>query len=137
MFSSKFLGFVLGLIKSGRFRMFPSSWFMVIFVSALVTVPVLAQDAGNRSLQLAVNTARMRAEAINGGLSKYRTAGCMYVSGRTPCLVSSGPTGYLFRFLGGAPGWQQLGIQPTVETEVMIDATGRNVMAIYYNGPLR
>lgn len=105
-----------------------------------LTIPptsLSAQESVGRSLQLAVNTARMRAEAINGGLSKYRTAGCMYVTGQTPCLLSSGSSGYLFRFLGGAPGWQQLGIPPTVETEIMIDATGRNVLGVYYNGPLR
>ena len=41
--------------------------------------------------QRAVNVARMRAEAINGGLSRYRAARCMYStsSGGGDCLVST------------------------------------------------
>ena len=40
------------------------------------------------SQQRAVNVARMRAEAINGGLSHYRAARCMY---RT-CLLYTSPS---------------------------------------------
>lgn len=96
-----------------------------------------AQSFMNEATQRAVNTARMRAEAINGGLSSYRPAACMYVSSGNPCLVEKNEKGYLFRFLGGVPGWQQLGIAATVETVIQIAHDGRTVLEVVYNGPPR
>lgn len=96
-----------------------------------------AQQFVNESTQRAVNTARMRAEAINGGLSSYRTAACMYITSGNPCLVEKNEKGYLFRFLGGVPGWQQLGIAATVETVIQIAHDGRTVLEVVYNGPPR
>jgi len=88
--------------------------------------------------QRAVNVARMRAEAINGGLSRYRAARCMYGTsvGGGDCLVSTDDV-YTFRFDGGAPGWQEAGAPPTVETELKISSDGRQVEAEIYNGPPR
>ena len=88
--------------------------------------------------QRAVNVARMRAEAINGGLSRYRAARCMYStsSGGGDCLVSTND-GYTFRFDGGAPGWQEAGEPASVETELKISPDGRQVEAEIYNGSPR
>ena len=86
----------------------------------------------------AANLARMRAEAINGGLSQYRAARCMYrtSSGGGDCLVST-DGGYTFRFDGGAPGWQEAGEPASVETELQISPDGRQVEAEIYNGSPR
>jgi len=100
----------------------------------------LAQDtAVPFSAVRAVNLARGTAIAQNGGLSVYRPAQCMYetASAGNQCLVSSDANGYLFRFLGGAPGWQQLGLPPTTETEIRIAADGRSVLGVLYNGAPR
>lgn len=85
----------------------------------------------------ATNTARMRAETINGGLSQYRTASCMYAQGGGECLVFRSQNGFTFRFFGGPPGWQQLGKPPTIETEIQISPDGRQVLQVVYNGPIR
>jgi hypothetical protein len=82
----------------------------------------------------AVNFARIRAEAINGGLTVYRTAACMHERYGGSCLVSSSPDGYLFRFLGGPPGWERLGFAPTTETEILIAPDGRSLVELIYNG---
>ena len=85
-----------------------------------------------RALNLARNTAIQR----NGGLSVYRPAQCMYetASAGNQCLISNTNDGYLFRFLGGAPGWQQLDLAPSVETEIRISTDGRTVLGVNYNG---
>ena len=88
-----------------------------------------------RALNLARNTAIQR----NGGLSVYRPAQCMYetASAGNQCLISNTNDGYLFRFLGGAPGWQQLDLAPSVETEIRISSDGRSVLGVDYNGAPR
>ena len=88
--------------------------------------------------QRAVNVARMRAETMNGGLSRYRAARCMYrtSSGGGDCLVGT-DDGYTFRFDGGAPGWQEAGEPASVETELKISPDGREVEAEIYNGSPR
>ncbi|MEY4800544.1 MAG: hypothetical protein RLZZ213_991, partial [Cyanobacteriota bacterium] len=45
--------------------------------------------------------------------------------------------GYLFRFLGGAPGWQQLNLAASVETEIRISSDGSTIIGIDYNGAPR
>ncbi len=87
----------------------------------------------------ALNLARNTAIQSNGGLSVYRPAQCMYetASGGNQCLISNTNDGYLFRFLGGAPGWQQLDLAPTVETEIRISSDGRTVLGVDYNGAPR
>ncbi|MFY8150274.1 MAG: hypothetical protein ACOVNL_13790 [Prochlorococcaceae cyanobacterium] len=87
----------------------------------------------------AVNLARNVAVKLNGGLGVYRPADCMFRSssdGNT-CLISRSAEGFLFRFLGGPPGWQQLGLPPTIETEILISPNGRAVVNLVYNGALR
>lgn len=85
----------------------------------------------------AANVARMQAERLNGGLGVYRTQSCMHSNRGADCLIRRDGQGYLFRFLGGPPGWQQLGLPATVETEILISADGTRVERVIYNGPPR
>ena len=89
--------------------------------------------------QRAMNLARNTAVKLNGGLSVYMPAACMFSSGGSggSCLVQTNSPGFLFRFNGGAPGWQQLGQPPTLTTEILISPDGRTVSQLVYNGPLR
>jgi hypothetical protein len=101
--------------------------------------PARAQMTQEQAFQRgrAANLARMRAEVINGGLGVYRPAACMYERSGGDCLVRADAEGFLFRFNGGVPGWVQLGLPPTVETEILISPDGRSVVSVVYNGPLR
>ena len=101
-----------------------------------VFVPTRAQSEGSSSLR-AANMARMKAESLNGGLQIYRAAACMHQQSGGPCLIQSSTDGYLFRFYGGGPGWQQLGKPPTEETEILVAADGRSIQKVIYNGPIR
>ena len=87
----------------------------------------------------ALNLARNTAVQSNGGLGLYRPDKCMLetASAVNKCLISSTSDGYLFRFLGGAPGWQQLDLAASVETEIRISSDGRTVLGIDYNGAPR
>lgn len=85
----------------------------------------------------AANVARMAAERLNGGLGVYRTAACMHLRGGGSCLIQRDASGYLFRFLGGPPGWQQLGLPATHESEILIAPDGSRVVQVVYNGPPR
>lgn len=95
-----------------------------------------AQSNDSSSLR-AANMARMKAENLNGGLQVYRAAACMHQQGGGPCLLKSSAEGYLFRFYGGGPGWQQLGNPATVETEILVAPDGRSIRQVIYNGPPR
>ena len=86
----------------------------------------------------AANLARMRAESLNGGLSQYRAASCMYETGAGSCLESISDGGFLFRFLGGPPGWQQqTPPNPTIETSVLVSRDGDRILEVTYNGTVR
>ena len=86
----------------------------------------------------AANLARMRAESLNGGLSQYRAASCMYETGAGSCLESVSDSGFLFRFQGGAPGWQQqTPPEPTIETSVLVSRDGERILEVPYNGTIR
>lgn len=89
--------------------------------------------------QRAMNLARNTAVKLNGGLSVYMPSACMFSSGGSggSCLVQTNSPGFLFRFNGGAPGWQQLGQPPSLTTEILISPDGRTVSQLVYNGPLR
>jgi hypothetical protein len=103
----------------------------------LEKIDQLQQQAPAR--QRALNLARNTVVQLNGGLSQYMPATCMFASGGSggSCLVSSTDQGFLFRFNGGAPGWQQLGKPPTITSEILISPDGRTVAQVIYNGPLR
>ena len=122
-------------------------------LSPLGPGPANAQPAVPASAVRAINLARTTAIAQNGGLSRYRPAQCMFQTANpeNPCLINSPDDGnnnardnrnnnnntYVFRFQGGAPGWQQQNQRPTVETEITISADGRNVVQMNYNGSPR
>ena len=110
---------------------------MGLLVSALIVSPALAQKVSKENVS-AINTARMRAESINGGLNNYRAAKCMYATGKGggDCLKHASD-GFLFVFDGGAPGWQEAGEPPTVETEILISDDGASVLEVVYNGDPR
>ena len=101
----------------------------------LERIDALQQLAASR--QRAVNLARNTIVKLNGGLSQYMPAACMFASSGGSCLVQQNEQGFLFRFSGGAPGWQQLGTPATFSSEIQVSADGRSVVQVIYNGPLR
>ena len=108
-------------------------------VPMLAPKAALAQDAPVPfSAVSALNLARNTAVKLNGGLNVYRPAKCMFetAGAGNQCLISSSD-GYQFRFLGGVPGWQQLDIAPSVETEIRISSDGKSVLGVDYNGAPR
>ncbi|MEB3276744.1 MAG: hypothetical protein VKM92_07245 [Cyanobacteriota bacterium] len=84
----------------------------------------------------AINTARDAAINLNGGLGVYNPARCMFETTKlsNPCLVSNDQNGYVFRFLGGAPGWQVENMPATVQTTIRVSTDGRTVLQTLYNG---
>ncbi|CAI8174695.1 MAG: Uncharacterised protein [Prochlorococcus marinus str. MIT 9215] len=124
------------MIKLSKLRAIPA----IATSLAFITMPCLA--VAQLPLQLsqpkAANLARMRAESINGGLREYRAAQCMYVTGGEGCMISKTDDSFLFRFQGGAPGWQQLNPpEPTIETDVLVARDGSRILSVPYNGPLK
>ena len=105
-------------------------------LSSLTVFAPLALRAAEvpRTQEKAANVARMKAEALNGGLTKYRTAACMHQLGGGSCMVRSSSDGYRFQFLGGAPGWETMNRKPTVETQIMVSPDGTKVEKVIYNG---
>lgn len=101
----------------------------------MATAPALAQSAVPYSAVRAINLARNTAVQLNGGLSVYRPAQCMFETARegNPCLIANDNNGYTFRFLGGGPGWQALNQAATRETEIQITPDGRSVSRVIYN----
>jgi len=85
----------------------------------------------------AVNLARDTAVKLNGGLTLYHPAKCMFDTslGGGNCLIRRDDQGFRFRFLGGAPGWQQLGLPATWDTEILVSADGRQVVQVVFNQP--
>ena len=108
-----------------------------IAVTGLVLSPLAMAKVSKENVR-AVNAARMRAEAVNGGLSNYRAAKCMYATGQGggDCLRSDSD-GLVFVFGGSAPGWQEAGESPTVETEIQVSADGASIVDLTYNGAPR
>ena len=80
------------------------------------------------ALRRAVNVARMAAERNHGGLAFYRAAACMYQRGGGNCLSQQNNRGFLFRFQGGPPGWEQLRIAPTTTTQILVAPDGRVIL---------
>lgn len=88
-------------------------------------------------LQRATNLARMTAEKLNGGLSRYFAADCMHSRSGGRCLIKSSDQGFTFRFLGGPPGWQVNQQAATVETQILVAPSGQQVLQVQYNGAPR
>ena len=98
--------------------------------------PLLAQGLVPDSQVRAINTARNAAINLNGGLGVYNPAKCMFETTKltNPCLISNDANGYVFRFLGGPPGWQPLNQPATLQTQIRISTDGRTVLQMVYNG---
>ena len=115
---------------------------LALIGSIWLLTPNAATAQTSRPLPLtqpkAANLARMRAELLNGGLGQYRAASCMYETGAGSCLESVSDSGFLFRFRGGAPGWQQqTPPEPTIETSVLVSRDGDRILEVSYNGTIR
>lgn len=94
--------------------------------------------ADSQGLQRGLNLARATGIRLNGGLGLYRPANCMYAGiSDNSCLVSREEQGFVFRFSGGPPGWEQAQVPPTVETEILVSRDGRTVLDVIHNGPPR
>ena len=105
-------------------------------LSSLTVFAPLALRAAEvpRTQERAANLARMKAETLNGGLTKYRTAACMHQLGGGTCMVRASTDGYRFQFLGGTPGWETMNRKATVETKIMVSPDGTKVDQVIYNG---
>ena len=103
----------------------------------MAALPALAQ-VGEANVR-ALNLARQWAVNRNGGLAVYEPARCMVSTGEGggACLVRNDDKGFLFRFEGGAPGWQRCGAPATRLTEILIAPDGRSVLGVPYNGAAR
>ncbi len=126
-------------MPSPRLRPLLGALALLLAAPLATIVPARAQMTQEQAFQRgrAANLARMRGELINGGLGVYRPALCMYERSGGDCLVRADADGFLFRFYGGVPGWAQLGLPPTVETEILVAPDGRSVLSVVYNGPPR
>ena len=100
---------------------------------AFACVPSQAQQESRELVptasKRAINLARGTAAKSNGGLRLYHPARCMYGNPtNNPCLTQRDASGFEFRFRGGPPGWEVLGLHPTVESIVLIAPNGRSVI---------
>lgn len=106
----------------------------------LLHTPLRAQESGLPFNEVrALNLARNTGVILNGGLTVYRPAACMFTTSApgNPCIIRRGPDGFVFRFLGGPPGWQVENLAPTRETELLVAPDGRTVSRVIYNGDPR
>lgn len=105
----------------------------------LQQLPGLAQESLPLNEIRALNFARDYAVRLNGGLTVYRPAQCMFTTSApsNPCLVNSDGNGFTFRFLGGPPGWVSENKPATKETELKVSADGRSLVKVIYNGAPR
>lgn len=110
-------------------------------LAALVVGPLALPGLAQRPLNevRALNFARNTGVSINGGLTVYRPQACMFTTSAdtNPCLIRSDEKGFVYRFLGGPPGWQAQGQPPTVETEIQVSPDGNELVRVLYNGPPR
>jgi hypothetical protein len=110
-------------------------------LSALLLGPLATPGQAQRPLQeiRALNFARNTGVSINGGLTVYRPQACMFTTSAdtNPCLIRSDEKGFVYRFLGGPPGWQAEGQPPTLETEIQVSPDGNELVRVLYNGPPR
>jgi hypothetical protein len=84
------------------------------------------------AFQRAMNLARTKAVALNGGLGQYVPAACMFSTtlARQRCLMRADALGFVFRFSGGPPGWEMEGRSPAVITEVSVSSDGKALLNI-------
>ena len=90
------------------------------------------------AVKRAFNLARDTGIKMNGGLSQYRPARCMFDSAiNNRCLAQRDASGMVFHFPGGSPGWEEAGKPPTVVTILQVAPDGRSVTQQIYNGAPR
>ena len=87
--------------------------------------------------QRAFNFARMRAEALNGGIGKYQAQSCMYSHDSSKLCLIDQSDGFTYRFFGGSPGWEVLKQPPSVETVIRITTDDEIQSKLIYNGAPR
>ena len=87
--------------------------------------------------QRAFNFARMRAEALNGGIGKYQAQSCMYSHDSSKLCLIDESGGFTYRFFGGSPGWEVLKQPPSVETVIRIFTDEEIKSELIYNGDPR
>ena len=103
---------------------------------AQMAVPASINDP--LAVKRAFNLARDTGIKINGGLSQYRPARCMFDSAiNNRCLAQRDASGMVFHFPGGSPGWEEAGKPPTVVTILQVAPDGRSVTKQIYNGAPR
>ena len=103
---------------------------------AQMAVPASINDP--LAVKRAFNLARDTGIKINGGLSQYRPARCMFDSAiNNRCLAQRDASGMVFHFPGGSPGWEEAGKPPTVVTILQVAPDGRSVTQQIYNGAPR
>ncbi len=104
----------------------------------LAVAPQARAQVGEANVR-ALNLARQWAVNRNGGLTVYEPARCMVATGEGggACLLRNDAQGFLFRFNGGAPGWQSRGEAPTTLTEILVAPDGRAVLGTPFNGTPR
>ena len=115
---------------SALLPMLPSSLagLALIFGGLIVTSSAMAQE-DPLAARRAINHARNSAALANGGLRKYHPAGCMFKDTTdNPCLAQQDANGFQFKFQGGPPGWEVLGLPATVESTVLISPDGQTVI---------
>ena len=112
-----------------------SSFLGISAITALIATSSVAQTVSEQQMR-AANLARMQAEEINGGGSKYSPANCMHQGGGGSCLESNTSLGFRFRFLGGPAGWAARREPATIETVVFVSSDGK-LSKVEYNGPVR
>ena len=87
--------------------------------------------------QRAFNFARMRAEALNGGIGKYQAQSCMYSHDSSKLCLIDESNGFTYRFFGGSPGWEVLKQPPSVETIMRVFTDGEIQAEVIFNGSPR
>ena len=55
-------------------------------------------------------------------------AACLKTRPTTPCLAQQDGNGFEFKFQGGPPGWEVLGLPATVESMVLVSPDGKSVI---------
>lgn len=129
------LSSIAGALAAAGLAITPAAGLAQNVQDTLDRIDQLQQQATAR--QRAMNLARNTAVTLNGGLTQYIPAACMFTSGGSggSCMVGNDSKGFLFRFNGGKPGWQEAGQPPTTTTEILISPDGRSVLQLIYNGP--
>ena len=104
------------------------AWLALISGGLMVTSPAMAKE-DPLAAKRAINHARNSAAVANGGLRLYHPARCMFKDPTdNPCLAQRDANGFEFQFQGGPPGWEALGLPPTVQSTVLISPDGQTVI---------